>query len=239
MTLPVAILAGGLASRLRPITESIPKALVPVAGSAFIEHQLALLASQGYSRVVLCVGHLGEMIQAHLGDGASRGMQIEYAFDGPQLLGTGGALLRARPLLGDAFFVLYGDTYLPCDFRAVEQAFRDSLKPALMTVLRNDDKWDTSNTVFSDGRVLRYDKHARSPEMRYIDYGLGALKSDTLEGRPPHSPFDIGELYAKLAEQGELAGFQVHRRFYEIGSLQGLADAETYLKDHSALRQCP
>ena len=239
MSLPVAILVGGLATRLRPITESIPKALVPVAGSPFIEHQLALLARHGYRRVVLCVGYLGEMIQAHLGDGASRGMHIDYAFDGPELLGTGGALRRALGLLGEAFFLLYGDSYLPCEFGVVEQAFRESGMPALMTVYRNDGRWDVSNTVFANGRVLRYDKRSRSPDMRYIDYGLGALRSATLESHPAGSRFDIGEVYAKLAAQGELAGFEVHERFYEIGSRQGLLDAESYLKVHSALPRQP
>jgi NDP-sugar pyrophosphorylase family protein len=233
MTLPVAILAGGLATRLRPRTEQIPKALLPVAGRPFVEHQLALLRSQGYGEVVVCAGYLGEMLERHLGDGARWGMEIRYSFDGPQLLGTGGALRRALPKLGAAFFVLYGDSYLPCDFRAVEQAFVSSGLPALMTVFHNQGRWDTSNVVFRDGRILRYDKRDRSAEMQHIDYGLGALRSAALERYPEGSALDLAEVYAELAAQERLAGLEVSQRFYEIGSAAGLAETERFLATHA------
>ena len=121
--LPVAILAGGLATRLGPLTQRLPKALLPVAGRPFIHWQLALLAQQGVTQVVLCAGHLGEQIQATVGDGSGFGMTVRYSFDGAVLLGTGGALKRALPMLGAAFFVLYGDSYLRCSFAAVEAAY--------------------------------------------------------------------------------------------------------------------
>src|SRR5258708_7251307 len=124
-SLPVAILAGGLATRLRPVTEKIPKLLVEVAGEPFFSHQLRLLKQAGLTRIVLCVGHLGEQIVALYGDGAKWGVQIDYAFDGPKLLGTGGALIRALPKLGEAFYVLYGDSYLSIDYRTVGKAFQD------------------------------------------------------------------------------------------------------------------
>lgn len=233
MTLPVAILAGGLATRLRPVTEKIPKALVEVAGRPFIDHQLALLRAQGYTRAVLCIGYLGEMLERHLGDGARFGMKLDYVADGPGLLGTGGALRRALPRLGDAFFVLYGDSYLPCSFAAVEAAFRGSAMPALMTVLRNEDRWDASNTIYRDGSVLRYDKKKRSAEMRYIDFGLSAMKAEVLTGYEDGTVFELAGVFSTLASEGRLAGFEVSERFYEIGSPAGLADTERYLSSHS------
>src|SRR5438132_4448594 len=177
---PVAILAGGMATRLRPITEKIPKALVTVAGEPFLAHQLRLLSSAGLRHVVVCAGHLGEMIEAEFGDGATFEMRIDYSFDGPLLLGTGGALRRALPLLGEKFFVLYGDSYLPIDYREPGRAFLASEKPALMTVFKNDGRWDTSNVWFDGKQILRYDKREPGPEMRYIDYGLGVLRADVL-----------------------------------------------------------
>ena len=134
MSLPVAILAGGLSTRLRPITENIPKALVDVAGKPFIARQLEYLRRQGITRVVLCLGHLGEQVEALVGDGAAFGLDVGYSWDGPRLLGTGGALKRALPLLGGQFFVFYGDSYLQIDFRAVERGFFASGKPGSSAV---------------------------------------------------------------------------------------------------------
>lgn len=230
MTLPVAILAGGMATRLRPITEKIPKALVEVAGRPFIDHQLALLRAQGYTRVVLCIGYLGEMLQRYLGDGARLGMNITYVTDGPKLLGTGGALRLAVPQLGDSCLILYGDSYLPCGFHDVEEAFQRSAMPALMTVLKNDDRWDTSNVVYRDGMVLRYDKKQKTHEMRYIDYGLSAMQTAVLRRYNDGTVFDLAEVFSTLAHEGKLAGFEVTERFYEIGSPAGLAETQRYLQ---------
>lgn len=235
MTLPVAILAGGLATRLRPITEKIPKALVDVAGQPFIEHQLALLRAHGYTRVVLCVGYLGEMLEHHLGNGSRFGMSISYVADGPKLLGTGGALRRALPWLGESFFVLYGDSYLPCEYGQVEDAFQLSSKPALMTVLKNNNRWDTSNVVYQDGRIVQYDKATKSKEMQFIDYGLSALHARLFESYEDGAAFDLSDVFSKLASQGELAGFEVTERFYEIGSPAGLAETALYLQGLSKM----
>jgi len=229
MTLPVAILAGGLATRLRPETLTIPKSLVDVAGRPFAAHQLDLLARAGVTKVVFCVGYRGEMVKEALGDGGGWHMDIRYAFDGPELLGTGGALRGALSELGDRFLVLYGDSYLACDYAAVERTFIDSGKPALMTVLRNDNRWDTSNVEFADGRIVRYDKANRTPAMRHIDYGLGALHASVLAARPADRAFDLAEVYRDLAAQGQLAGFEVPGRFYEIGSPEGLAETRAHL----------
>jgi NDP-sugar pyrophosphorylase family protein len=227
--LPVAILAGGLATRLRPITETIPKSLVPVAGRPFLAHQLALLQAQGIRRAVLCVGHLGEMIEREFGDGAAHGIELKYSHDGPVLLGTGGALRRALPLLGEAFFVLYGDSYLPIQFRAVAEAFARGGKAGLMTVYRNEGRYDTSNVVFADGGIRVYDKQARLPEMRHIDYGLSVLRAEAVASRGPGEKFDLADLLRRLVAQGQLAGFEVTERFYEIGSPAGLAELDALL----------
>jgi N-acetyl-alpha-D-muramate 1-phosphate uridylyltransferase len=227
--LPVAILAGGLATRLRPITEKIPKVLVTVAGRPFLAHQLALLRRQGVRRAVLCLGHLGERVVAEFGDGAAHGVQLEYSFDGPTLLGTGGALKRALPMLGERFFVLYGDSYLTVPFAPVADAFTRSGRPGLMTVYRNEGRHDTSNVVFRDGEIVVYEKQARRPDMHHIDYGLSVFRADALADWPCDQPFDLAAVMQRLVARRELAGFEVTERFYEIGSHAGLAELEQLL----------
>lgn len=229
MTLPVAILAGGLATRLHPVTTTVPKALVDVAGRPFAEHQLDWLRSQGVDRVVFCVAHLGDMIRDALGNGSRWNLRIDYVFDGGTLLGTAGALKRAQPLLGGAFFVLYGDSLLTCDLTAIERAFRASGRAGLMTVFRNDDKWDRSNALFRDGRLLRYDKVNRTPEMQHIDYGLGVLTDRALAPVPPDRSFDLAAVYQRLLAENDLAGVEVADRFYEIGSPRGLEETRAFL----------
>lgn len=230
--LPVAILAGGLATRLRPITEKIPKALIEVGGKPFILRQLSYLRGQGISRVVLCVSHLGEQIKAVVGDGAHLGIEVRYSFDGPRLLGTGGALKRALPLLGEAFFVLYGDSYLPVDFAEVERAFLASGCPALMTVLRNADRWDKSNARFERGLIGEYNKRAPHAGMAYIDYGLSILSTPLLAAEcPGDEAFDLADVMNRLSVTNQLSGFEVFERFYEIGSHQGLMETEAYFKE--------
>lgn len=228
-SIPVAVLAGGLATRLRPITETIPKSLVSVAGRPFIEHQLAQLAREGVRRVVLCLGHLGEMVRDVVGDGARFGLRVDYAFDGPKLLGTGGALRRALPLLGDPFFVLYGDSYLPTPFGPVAEAFFRSGKLGLMTVFRNEGRFDTSNVVFADGRIRTYDKLAKLPGMRHIDYGLELLRPAAFDAFADREAFDLADLLQDLLARDQLAGCEVATRFYEIGSHAGLRELDALL----------
>jgi NDP-sugar pyrophosphorylase family protein len=227
---PVAILAGGLATRLRPITDRIPKALVEINGQPFIAHQLRLLASRGIERVVLCLGYRGEMVREVVGDGSEFGLRVEYSFDGPVLRGTAGAIHQALPLLGEAFFVLYGDSYLLCDYRAVGEAFRSSGKMALMTVYRNEGQWDSSNVEFAGGRILAYDKKNRTPRMRHIDYGLGVLDQRAFAGIEPGAVCDLAAVYQDLLAKDELAAFEVTERFYEIGSLEGIKELAEVLK---------
>ena len=223
---PVVILAGGLATRLRPITETIPKAMVPVAGRPFLAHQLAQLSVQGLREVVLCVGYLGEQIEAAFGDGAKLGVQLRYSYDGPKLRGTGGAIRHALPLLGGEFLVLYGDSYLPIDFVAVAQAFRASGKPALMTIMENSRGTEPSNVWFEAGVIRAYDKKNRQPEMRFIDYGLSAYQADVFQST---DLFDLSQIQSQLAQAGQLAGYEVTVPYHEIGSPSGLRALEEYL----------
>lgn len=230
--IPVAILAGGLATRLRPITEKIPKSLVPVAGRPFLAHQLELLHARGIRRAVLCIGYLGEMIQRDFG-GEKYGVKLEYSFDGPKLLGTGGAIKRALPMLGEEFFVLYGDSYLPIEYAPIAEFFHSSGKPGLMTVFRNEGKFDTSNVVFADGEIKVYDKKNKSPEMKYIDYGLSLFKASVFDSYSADQIFDLAEVMGKLVREKQLAGYEVRERFYEIGSPAGLAELEMLLTSKS------
>ena len=231
LNVPVAILAGGLATRLRPVTDKIPKALVPVAGKPFLAHQLDVLRRQGMTRVVLCLGHLGEMVREQFGDGSAHGVRLDYSFDGPVLLGTGGALKQALPWLGERFFVLYGDSYLPIDFAPVADCFERSGKLGLMTIYRNEGRYDTSNMVYADGEIKVYDKTRRLPEMRHIDYGLSLLRAAALDEYPTGAKFDLAELMQRLVARRQLAGFEVLERFYEIGSPDGLAELEALLRE--------
>jgi NDP-sugar pyrophosphorylase family protein len=227
--LPVAILAGGLATRLRPITEKIPKLLVEVAGEPFFSHQIRLLIYAGLTRLVLCVGYLGEKIVEQYGDGSTWGVKIEYAFDGPKLLGTGGALIAALPKLDDAFYVLYGDSYLPVDYRAVGDFFLSSGQLGLMTVYENHGRYDTSNVWFENGAIKVYDKKARLPQMHHIDYGLGLFRAAAFDGFPRDAVVDLAEVQKALVARQQLAGYEMKQRFYEIGSHEGLQELDALL----------
>jgi len=226
---PVAILAGGLATRLRPITEKIPKALVTVAGKPFLAHQLAYLRDQGISRVVLCVGYLGEMIREEFGDGNSVGIQIEYSFDGPVLLGTSGAIKQAISLLGDSFFVMYGDSYLPIDFKSVWARFEESGQPGLMTVFANHGRWEISNVWFEKGEIKKYSKQDLIPQMQYVDYGLSVFRADAFHEIEAGKPAELADLMSRLSERGQMAAYESPERFYEIGSPSGLNELDAYL----------
>ncbi len=229
--LPCAILCGGLATRLRPLTEKIPKSLIPINGEPFIAHQLRLLQSKGIHSVVLCVGFLGAAIREFVGNGSSFHLDVRYSFDGETPLGTAGAVRKALPLLTDAFFVLYGDSYLNCDYASVAQAFTLSRRPGLMTIFRNHGQYDTSNVQAAGGLILRYDKRYKTPEMEYIDYGLGVFARAVFERQPLNRHRDLAEVYQELLAAGNLASYEVDNRFYEIGSAQGIRDLEAYLSN--------
>lgn len=223
------ILAGGLATRLGPLTATTPKALIEIAGKPFLWHQLQLLKRNGIERVVLLVGYLGEKIRERFGDGSDLGLQLEYSFDGPILLGTGGAIRKALPMLPEQFFVLYGDSYLTCDFRAVREAFLKGGREGLMTVYRNDGRFDTSNVEFDGAEILRYDKTTRTQTMRHIDYGLEVFRREVFARLPEGRPLDLAVVCQDLLGKGQLAALEVHERFYEIGSADGIRDKEAFL----------
>lgn len=227
--LPVVILAGGLATRLGSVAGSQPKCMVDVAGQPFLFHQLQLLKSQNISHVVLCLGHLGEQVQAAVGDGSAFGLQVQYSFDGPRLVGTAGAIRQALPLLKSSFFVLYGDSYLTCPFYDVQLAFQAAGRNALMTVLQNNGLWDTSNVEFRDGQILAYHKTDRTPAMCHIDYGLGIFHRSIFETLPLDQPCDLATVYQEQLRQNQLAAYEVFERFYEIGSHAGLEETRQFI----------
>lgn len=226
---PVAILAGGLATRLGALTASLPKALVNVAGKPFIFWQLEFLRMQGVSKVVICIGHLGEMIREAVGRQGNFGLEISFSCDGHILRGTGGAIKKAIPLLGQRFFILYGDSFLPIRYLDVQNAFEMKNATALMTVLKNDNRWDKSNVFYRDGIVVKYDKVDSTDDMSYIDYGLSIVSSSIFEYYSESSAFDLSDVFAKLSATNSLNGYEVFERFYEIGSRDGIRETEEYL----------
>ena len=225
----IAILAGGLATRLSPLTETTPKALVPVAGEPFAFHQLRLLARNGFSHALFLIGHMGERIVEAVGRGEAFGIDVRYLVDGPVLLGTGGALARALPMLGDPFAVIYGDSWLDFDYGTVIARFEQDSRPALMTVFRNEGRWDTSNVEFSDTEIRAYSKTSHTQRMTHIDYGFSLFRRKAFEDVPTDRPTDLAALFEDLAARGELAGHEVHQRFYEVGTFAGLAELENHL----------
>lgn len=226
---PVIILAGGLATRLRPITEKIPKALIEVGGQPFIAHQLRLLRSRGIKRVVISAWYRGEMIREYVGNGSNFEMQVECVFDGDRPLGTGGAIRRALKLLDGPFFVLYGDSYLPCNYADIQACFSAGEQPGLMTVYRNQGKWDASNVEMVNGQILSYDKKNHTPGMEFIDYGLGLFQPEVFASLPAGQPADLADIYQRLAEGRNLLAYEVKQRFYEIGSFEGLNELNEIL----------
>jgi N-acetyl-alpha-D-muramate 1-phosphate uridylyltransferase len=232
--LTVAILAGGRATRLGSMTENTPKSLIELSGEPFVAHQLRLLQAKGVRRVVLCVGHLGALIQRAIGNGSRFGLQVDYSFDGSTLLGTAGAIRNALPKLGESFFVMYGDSYLPCDYAAIardfeSRNFESEAVLGLMTVFRNDGKWDASNVEFASAQIIAYSKTHRTARMSYIDYGLGVFRAEAFENVPAGKPCDLAEVYAYLLQRKQLAAYEVHERFYEIGSPAGLRETAEFL----------
>ena len=227
---PLVLLSGGLATRMRPVTEKIPKALLDVNGKPFIYHQLKLLKEKGITHVIICLGYLGEMIEDYIENDCNFKLNIQYSYDGEKLLGTGGAVKKAIKYLNDSFFVLYGDSYLDLDYQEVEKAYRNSNKMGLMTVYKNEDKWDKSNVIFNNNEVLMYSKKNKLEEMHYIDYGLGILNSHVFHDFKDENIFDMSDIYENLAKERQLFGVEIFNRFYEIGSTKGLEDLVQYIK---------
>ncbi len=226
---PIAVIAGGLGTRLYPVTKTITKCLVDVCGTPFIDHQLRLFARCGLHKAVFCVGHLSEQVEAYLNEHDTHGVEVLLSHDGDVLRGTGGALSHALPLLGTEFLVTYGDSYLDINYRAVAETFRRSQALALMTVFHNENSWDTSNVEYDGQQIIDYDKKNRTSRMEYIDYGLLAMHIDAFKNWRDRKAFDLAELLSTMAKNQHLDGYEVHQRFYEIGSQAGIADLSEYL----------
>jgi NDP-sugar pyrophosphorylase family protein len=232
----LALIAGGLATRLRPLTSFMPKSLIQIAGEPFLAHQLRLIRAGGIREVVLCCGFLGEQIEDFAGDGSRFGLTITYSHDGPQALGTGGALLKGLPLLGQRFLIMYGDSWLTEPIEPIWRTFLESGKPALMSVFCNQNRWGASNVEYRKGNVVRYDKRHPSPSMHHIDYGLDALDASVLANWSV-PVFDLADVWSGLAHYSRLAGFETSERFYEIGSLAGLRETEAVVASSPRVRR--
>ena len=228
----VLILCGGLATRLQPITKTIPKSLVMVNNKPMLQYQLDMLQKQGIRHVVLCVGYLGEMIQDTFGD-KYRDILLEYSFDGTKLMGTGGAIKKAYSKLSDTFFVLYGDSYLPVEYKPILEYFHTTNKEGLMTLFKNNNLYDISNVVFKDNQIICYDKKNKIIDMDYIDYGLSIFNVSVFKTYPADCSFDLSQVMVNLVNNKQLAGYEVFNRFYEMGSINGLNELELYLKNQS------
>ena len=228
------ILAGGMGTRLGPLTKSVPKAMVSFSGHPFLEYQLDLLRRQGVGDIVLCIGYQARMIQAYFGDGRLFGVKICYSVERDGLLGTAGAVKKAEPLLEEVFFLTYGDAYLLLDYRAVLEHFwrhggkrgRGQGALGVMVVFRNEDRYDRSNVIVEDGLVKVYDKQRRLSGMDHINYGVSLLHRESLTLVPAGVPYSQEEWYQRLIERGELLAFETEQRFYEIGSPRGLEEFE-------------
>ena len=230
------ILCGGLATRLGSLTQKQPKSMINIAGKPFLEHQLDGLRDGGVSNIVLCVGHLGEQIEEHFGDGRKFGVDIVYSSEGDNLLGTAGALKKAEALLDSEFFIMYGDSYLFLDYCALMSYFNEHSKLGLMTVYRNRDLYDKSNVVIEDSLVKVYSKTEKSKDMVYIDYGASILRKNALELIPSNKQYPLEDFSQSLIKRGELLAYEIHHRFYEIGSPQGLKEFEEYIVDKRRAR---
>jgi len=226
----VAILAGGLATRLKPLTQNRPKSMVKILGKPFLEYQLELLKTQGIRDIILCVGYLEEPIKDYFGDGSRFGVSIKYSHE-DRLLGTAGALNKAEALLNDTFFTMYGDSYLFLDFTAAMSYFKSQNKLALMTVFKNYDRYDRSNTVVEGNLVKKISKKEKAKDMVYIEYGANIFSKEVLEMIPQDQSYSLDDLFPCLIEMGELLAFEVKERFYETGSPEGLMEFQQYIKE--------
>lgn len=228
--LPVVILAGGLATRLHPVTLELPKSLIDIDGFPFIHHQLLLLREKGVTQVILCVGHLGEQIESYVGDGSRYGIDVRYSYDGDHLLGTGGAVKKASSQLSGACMILYGDSYLDVDYREIGEFFFKGSQPVLMTIYHNQNTLDSSNIRMINGTIEKYEKGIRDPSMEYVDYGLIVIQIEVFDRYPSSEPFDLSTVLSTCVDSGEVTAYEVRNRFYEIGSVQGMKETADYIR---------
>lgn len=227
----IVILCGGLATRLYPLTKKIPKSMVRIGGKPFLECQLDLIKKNGISDVVLCVGYKGNQIRKYFGNGKKWGLRIKYSSDGKRLLGTGGALKKAEPLLEDTFLVMWGDSYLPFNFKKAIKFFEKFDKLGMMTVYRNEDKIEPSNVEVKGNLVKTYSKKRKTKKMKYIDYGLRIFRREVLKYIPKNQVYDLSKLDQLLIRQKQLLAYPAEKRFYQIGTFKGLEEFCNYIKN--------
>jgi N-acetyl-alpha-D-muramate 1-phosphate uridylyltransferase len=227
------ILAGGMATRLYPITEKIPKSLVMINNKPFIEYQLRYLQKQGIKNVVISIGQFGEMIENCVKNLKNIKLDIEFVFDGKSLLGTGGAVKNSLYKLSDIFFVMYGDSFLPVNFEHIKNSFEYNNKEALMTIFENLNLYDKSNVLYENNKIQEYNKKTFNPKMKHIDYGLSIFSKNIFKDFPVYTNFDLSQVFLKMLSLNELDCFIVSERFYEIGSFQGIKDFENYVNDNT------
>ena len=232
----LVILAGGQATRLRPLTDKVPKSLVAVNEKPFLEYQLDFLEKSGVIDIVLCIGYLGEEIERYFGNGERFGVNLKHSYEKEQLLGTAGALKNAKQLLRDQFFVMYGDSYVFLDFPIVMSYFNKFDKLGLMVVYKNYDRYDRSNVVVEGNTVRQYSKREKAEGMVYIDYGVSLLRKKALELVPRNQAYSLEKLFAQLIEQRELLAYEVKERFYQIGSPDGLNEFRKYISQSEVSR---
>lgn len=229
--LPLAILAGGFGTRLGALVADTPKCLININGKPFVDWQLDLLIKNGYSEFVFCVSYQSELVQRYLGDGSNKGIKIQYSMDGETQLGTGGAIQNALPLLGKSFGVIYGDSYLPINYSAIEEEFLNCNSQGMMTIYENKNQLDASNVEFVDGKLINYEKGSNDKRMLHIDYGITFFKESAFRPWMNQSIFDLSQVCHQLAVNDQLMGFEVFERFYEIGSVQGIKEFSRYLEE--------
>ena len=225
--LQTVILAGGLGTRLGDLTKEVPKSMVPIFGKPFLEYQIELLRAQGISEIILCIGHMSGQIKDYFGDGRRFHISIRYSDEGDRQLGTAGAIKFAEPLLADSFFVLFGDTYLMVDYKAIMSYFLSQNHPALMAVYRNENRFDTSDVIVENQLVTVYDKTHPRPDMVYINAGLSVMRKDAMVLIPPGKSVSVQQFFAEFLDKQQLLAFEVSQRFYEIGSFSGLSDFQS------------
>jgi len=224
------ILAGGLSTRISNLTQEVPKSLLKFGGKPFLQWQLELLSKNNAKEVVLCVSHKSNLIEDFIKSITLKDLRITFSYDGKEQAGTGGAIIKALPFVGEQFAVLYGDSYLPVNFQAIEDYFISDDRPALMTVVKNALKNEVSNVNFQNGKIEKYDKSRYTNDMEYIDFGLNFFNVMAFSHYMQRKHIDLSEIQYNLAIENNLSGYEVKSSYYEVGSLNGITAFEEFIK---------
>lgn len=224
-------MAGGLATRLRPLTNDIPKSLILIQGKPFLQYQIELLTRYDIKDIVLCVAYMGKKIEDYFGDGNKFGVKITYSYEKNKLLGTGGALKLVEPYLNENFFLLWGDSYVRLNYKEMHDFHLKNTNDFDVTIaiFYNIRNYDKSNIIYERGRIKKYEKNSKD-EMKYIDAGIMVFNKKILKRIPSGKVFQIEDLFHKLAKEEKLKPFLIKKRYYEIGSLKGLNQFKKFVK---------